>query len=195
MDQEQVLAGKELSRVLMSCRHEAAAVFAAALQPTPKWQPLMAAKHSDWENFLQSEFFAFVDYLARYVERDDNTFRQLFIGEKIKALYDPALDDAQRRAQAREVGAAERAGLARLFKDRLSTAALALLDAELAAVEEVLSRDAPKTQHILLVGDCLFLDIVPFIVGDLLEAGIAILPDYATSKNPLELRQIGRAHV
>jgi len=188
MPREHDPAAKELSHALLSHRREAAEVFAAALQPTPKWRPMMEAKRPQWDDFLRSEFFAFVDYLAQYFARDDATFRQLFIGEKIKSLYDPALNDEQRRTQARDVGAAERAGLETLLRPRLSAAAWALFDGHLSAIEDLLADEAPKTQRVLLIGDCLFLDIVPFIVGDLLEAGITFLPDYATSKNPLELR-------
>src|SRR5207253_7532262 len=75
-----------------------------------------------------------------------------------------------------------------LLSGRLSSSAQALLDAHLSGIERLLGSRAPKTQRLLLVGDCIFLDIVPFIVGPLLEAGISIVPEYVASKNPLELR-------
>jgi len=188
MTRKQDPAAKELSDSLRSHRREIAEVFAAALQPTAKWAPMMAARGADWASFVQSEFFAFVDYLAEYFRCNDPTFRQLFVGEKIKSLYDASLDDEGRRAQARAVSEREFQGLAEVLRPRVSDGAWALLETELGAIDRLLSADAPRTQRVLLVGDCLFLDIVPFIVSDLLEHGIKFLPDYATSKNPLELR-------
>src|ERR1700730_1319264 len=91
-------AAGELTRALRAHRQPLAEAFAAALEPTSKWKPLMEAKRLDWDGFVQTEFYAFVDYLAEYFARGDCTFRQLFVGEKIKSLYDPALDDAARRA-------------------------------------------------------------------------------------------------
>jgi FkbH-like protein len=45
---------------------------------------------------------------------------------------------------------------------------------------------------ILLVGDCLFLDLCTFLAVPLLERGITLRPVYATSKNPIELRSMLR---
>ncbi|MFL6662154.1 MAG: HAD-IIIC family phosphatase [Rhizobacter sp.] len=179
---------RELSRALHAHRRELAAAFAAALEPTPKWQPIMAARRAEWDAFLQSEFFAFVDYLAEYFARGDRTFRQLFIGEKIKSLYDPTLDDAARREQVQAVAAAERRGLAEVLQRRVPPEAWQRLAGLLGEVTEILLPKNVRTQRVLLIGDCLFLDILPFVVGDLLEAGIELVPDFATSKNPVELR-------
>ena len=182
-------AAHELSRALRASRKALAEAFAAALALMPRWKRLMDGERSRWDEFVETQFFAFADYLAQYFTEGDRTYKQLFIGEKIKALYDAEADDAARQVQVGAVNAAERRGLATVLQPKLSPAAWQLFSSELASVHQLLGAETKKTQRVLLVGDCIFLDIVPFIVGDLLEAGMKVLPDFATSKNPLELRE------
>jgi FkbH-like protein len=178
-----------LAEALRAQRKGVAQAFAEALADTPKWAPLMRNQQSDWDSFLQTHFHALADYLAEYFARGDNTFKYLLVGEEIKNLYDPGLDESAAKAQTLAVGACERRNLDALLRDQLPEAAWQLLASHLADVHRMLAaQTAAKSQHVLLVGDCVFLDIVPFIVGELLDAGIAVVPDYATSKSPLELR-------
>jgi FkbH-like protein len=188
-DRPSGLAAASLAETLRAQRKEIAQAFARALADTPKWAPMMRDHRSDWDAFLQTHFHALADYLTEYFARGDETFKYLLVGEEIKNLYDPGLDASAARAQTLAVGARERSNLEELLRNRLPEAGWTLLSAHLADVHRMLSaQSAAKTQHVLLVGDCVFLDIVPFVVGELLDAGIAIVPDYATSKNPLELR-------
>jgi len=181
-------ASHELCRVLRHNREALAEVFSSALAAMPRWKLLMDRERSRWDAFLQTHFFAFVDYLVEYFRSGDATYKQLFIGEKIKALYDADADDATRQAQTESINRAERQGLEATLRSRLSPDAWQLLSSEIDDIHRLLGSEAKKTQNILLIGDCIFLDIVPVIIGDLLESGIRVVPDYATSKNPLELR-------
>ena len=49
---------------------------------------------------MKSEFYVFIEYLIRYFSTGDETYRNLYIGEKLKQLYDsdltPEEDDANR---------------------------------------------------------------------------------------------------
>ena len=181
-------ASRELCRILCRDREVLAEVFSSALAAMPRWKLHMDRERSQWNAFLQTHFFAFVDYLVEYFRSGDVTYKQLFVGEKIKALYDADADDATRRAQTEAINRAERQGLEAALQAKLSPNAWHLLSSEIDDIHRLLGGEAKKTQHVLLVGDCIFLDIVPVIVGDLLESGIRLVPDYATSKNPLELR-------
>ena len=179
---------RELCRVLRQERHKLAEELSSALALMPRWQLLIDREQSQRDAFLQDHFFIFVDYLIKYFRTGDYTYMQLFAGEKIKALYDAELDDLARKIQIEAVGRAERQGLAATLQAKLSTEAWNLLSCEIDAIHLLLENEAATTQHVLLVGDCIFLDIIPFIVGDLLTTGIRLVFDYATSKNPLELR-------
>ncbi len=185
-DHEQ--ASRELCRILRHDRQALAEVFSSALASMPRWKLLMDRERSQWGEFLQTHFFVFVDYLIEYFRAGDATYKQLFIGEKIKALYDADADDTTRQAQTEAINRAERQGLKTVLQAKLSPDAWHLLSSEIDVIHRLLGGEAKKTQRVLLVGDCIFLDIIPFIVGDLLESGIRLVPDYATSKNPLELR-------
>jgi FkbH-like protein len=177
-----------LCRVLRHNREALAEVFSSALASIPRWKLLMDSEQSQWGTFLQTHFFAFVDYLVEYFHTGDATYKQIFVGEKIKALYDADADDATRQAQTEAVNRIERQGLEAALQDKLSPDAWHLLSSEINAIHRLLDSEAKHTQRVLLVGDCIYLDIVPFIIGDLLESGIRLVPYYATSKNPLELR-------
>lgn len=186
---ERAHAAQELSRALLASRKAVAEAFAAALALMPRWKLLMDSERPQWDDFVKIQFFAFADYLAQYFIEGDGTYKQLFIGEKIKSLYDAEVDDAAQQVQIEAVNAAERCGLAAVLQPKLSPAAWQLFSSELASVHHLLAAEPKKIQRVLLIGDCIFLDIVPFIVGDLMEAGIKMMPDYATSKNPFELRE------
>lgn len=180
-----------LAAELRARRPEVAQAFADALAPTAKWSALIGPQRTDpaqWREFLETHFFVLADYLAEHFGRGDDTFRHLFVGEQIKNLYDASLDEAAARSQAEDVCADQATRLEELLRPLLSEAAWQPLARFLAHVQQVLVAPAAKTQRVLLVGDCLFLDIVPFVVGELLDAGVALRPDYATSKSPLVLR-------
>lgn len=181
--------GQELSRALLANRKRLAEAFAAALALMPRWKQLMDREQEHWDDFIETQFFAFPDYLAAYFATGDQAYQKLFIGEKLKSLYDAEGDDELRQAQTEAVNAAERSGLEAIFASRLSPGAWQLFAAELAGAHRVLEARSERTQRVLLIGDCLFLDIVPFMVGQLLEAGIKLVVDYAPSKNRHELHQ------
>ncbi|HET8705458.1 MAG TPA: HAD-IIIC family phosphatase, partial [Pseudomonadales bacterium] len=188
MSEQNVNRSSVIAEQLRMKRCETAEVFASALELTPKWKALADNSRDARDNFLETEFFAFVDYLAEYFERGDDTFKQLLIGEKIKAFYDPTISPADRLSQIQAVHTAEYQGFEKLFSGALGAMEWQRLAQALTGIHELLATETSKKQRVLLIGDCLFLDIVPFIVGPLLQAGITLHTDYATSKNPIELR-------
>ena len=178
----------ELARSLRAQRNEVANAFALALDNAARWARLGEAQRSNRGDYLATHFHVFADYLIEYFGRGDATFKHLLVGESIKALYDPGLDDAAARALAAAVASDQRRHLESALRGQLTPHAWASLDALLADIERTLTAETGKTQRVLLVGDCLFLDIIPFVVAKLLDARIRLVPDYATSKIPAELR-------
>lgn len=182
-------AGRELARALLDHRHTVAEVFAEATARASRWEPVVAAQRSQWDEFLKTEFHALADYLARYFGQGDDAYKQLFVGERIKALYDPTLNEEQRLAQVRSVTGAELEGAASKLRPLLSPPAWALLARHLEQTAELLLAQGAKKLRILLVGDCVHLDTVAFLVAPLLATGVSVVVDYATSKNPIQLRE------
>lgn len=177
-----------VARALRVHRHQLANAFADALLTTGKWRLTMDVQRSNWDHFIESEFYVFVDYLAEYFERGDTTFKNLFVGEKLKSLYDPDLSDADRRVMMLTANDLEFNYIESILHPAISAEAWKLFATEMSGIYAQISPLNTIPQRILLVGDCLFLDILPFVVGDLLSAGISVIPDYATAKNPHELR-------
>ena len=141
------------------------------------------------EFVLQAEKRPLVDYLTLRFDTGDPLYEQLYIGEKLKQLHYEPLQGAERRALRARVAAAEQ----RVFADVLGPQ----LDAvERAALRDVLERayaavlaEGERRARVLLVGDCLYLDIVTFAQPALAAEGITLDPTFLTSKNPIQLRR------
>jgi FkbH-like protein len=176
-------ANVELVRLLRTHRDGLANAFAVAFDKVPRWAALAESQAGARDEYLTTHFQVFADYLTEYFARNDETFRSLFIGESVKALYEPALDGPAKKAHALEVLGAQREQLRMLFDGRLPAAASARVEEFLQDVQRTLVADCPRTQRLLLVGDCVFLDILPFIVGELMKVGVSLVPEYVTSKN------------
>jgi FkbH-like protein len=141
------------------------------------------------ELVLRAEKGPLVDYLTLRFETGDPLYEQLYIGEKLKQLHYEPLQGEARRAFRRQVAAEEQ----RVFHD--------VLDARLApdeadALRGVLERvyaavlaEGDRRARVLLVGDCLYLDVVTFAQPALAAEGITLEPTFLTSKNPVQLRR------
>ncbi len=68
-------ASRELCRILHRDRESLAEVFSSALASMPRWKLLMDRERSQWGTFLQTHFFAFVDYLVEYFHSGDATYK------------------------------------------------------------------------------------------------------------------------
>lgn len=178
----------ELAFALRANRGAVANAFAHAFEVTEKWHAQTPGNDAAREDYLETNFHVFVDYLIEFFARSDVTFKDLFVGEMIKSLHDSSLDDTAARIQAISVSALQRENLRVIVKDKVSAAAWSGLDICLREIERTLTADAPRSQRVLLVGDCLYQDIVPFIVAELLDNGIRLVLEYVTSKNPAALR-------
>jgi FkbH-like protein len=168
---------------LRSRMSDFADVVARAFDLMPRWKVSSTQGPLDRAGYLRENFFVFGEYLIGYLEGSDEIFRNLYIGEAVKALYDPDIEEGAWRVQSAAILAAVKAGVEEQFQAALSTDQWAVLSEGLDEIESILIRESPISRRVLLVGDCLFLDIVPFIVASLLEQGIRIVPYYAASKS------------
>ena len=144
------------------------------------------------EFVLQAEKRPLVDYLALRFQTGDALYEQLYVGEKLKQFHLEPLPDDERPAS----GSASPTLEQRAFREPRARGAPA---ADRAALDEVLARmygtvlaEGRRTARVLLVGDCLHLDVVTFAQPALAAEGITLEPTFATSKNPVQLqREIG----
>jgi FkbH-like protein len=189
-----MLADTELAHVVRTKAEAIAEAVAQAMEKMPKWQSEYKKYVGTRSEYLALHFQVFPDYAAAYFERGDVTFRHLFLGELIKALYVSDADPKVANEQTNPVLAALQSLVESVFANSLSPEAWTRFARFLDEIAQTLKATDRKIQRVLLVGDCLFLDIVPFIVADLMDAGIRLVPEYATSKNPALLRDELRTH-
>jgi FkbH-like protein len=133
--------------------------------------------------FAHRETLAFVDYLAALFRSGGNSmYRDLYIGEKLKQCYDPSdtLDDAIIRR--RTITDSDQQVLLNYTRARLDEKSYSAFESELSSIHDILTRRGEKVCRVLLLGDCLYLDLVGFLTVPLLEAGIQLLPTFITTK-------------
>ena len=176
-------------------RRHRAALALELLESLRGWDKFADGLNSSGEErheWVRRELFAFVDYLALYLERRDADFRNLYIGEKLKQCYD-ARDSAEEAAgRRRRVTEADRAAFERVLGAALPPAEMAALLRELDSIHGVVTAEGRQRARVLFVGDCLHLDVVAFLTAPLLEDGLTLEPVFATSKNPVELHKMLR---
>jgi FkbH-like protein len=143
------------------------------------------------EFVLQAEKRPLVDYLTLRFERGDVLYEQLYVGEKLKQLHWSGAPDApdERRGLRRRIVADEKRVLHDVLDPLLDDGERAALTAVLERVYATVLAEGERRARVLLVGDCLHLDIVTFAQPLLAAEGITLDPTFATSKNPVQLRR------
>jgi FkbH-like protein len=140
------------------------------------------------QEFAQRETIALVDYLSAYFETGDSAFRDLYIGEKLKQCYDPndSLDEAITRR--RTITMSDQRAFLDIVGPHLDPSALAVLKNELQSIQALLTHPGDKTCRVLLIGDCLFVDLLGFLAVPLMKIGVQLIPTFVTSK-PISQQQ------
>jgi FkbH-like protein len=181
-----------LADALMRHRHEAALALTRCVADWDKYKKII---EDDVEEFTRREMYALVDYLGLYLRSGDVTYKHLYVGEKLKQLYDArqSPDEAARRKEA--VTEADAGALVATLRGKVLDTDLRLLRSQLDDVGRVVASKAERTLNVLMVGDCLFLDLVAFATGPCLEDGVALNPTFVTSKSAAEQRKALRGLV
>lgn len=178
----------EIAKSLIRNQHAIAEIFANALQNSPRWQYSLEKAKENWNTFLKDEFYSYVYYLSKYFATGDSTYKYLYFGEKLKSLYDASLNQTDRNILTNSIYQAEKVALENLLKPELKDI-FKLLSNELLAINSMLTIEAKHKKRIVFVGDCLFLDVIPFVIGSLVNDDISIQVEYITSKNPIQIRE------
>src|SRR5262245_20703390 len=144
------------------------------------------------EFVLQAEKRPLVDYLALRFRTGDALYEHLYVGEKLKQVHHEPLPDDERRPFRERVATLEQEAIRDVVAAAVSPAARTVLADVLARMYGTIVAEGRHTARVLLVGDCLHLDVVTFAQPALAAEGITLEPTFATSKNPVQLqREIG----
>jgi FkbH-like protein len=164
-----------------------------ALPKTERWAKELASFADDRDGFAERHLTVVIDYLARFLEAGDTVCRDLAAGEILNIISEVWLADASTAVSASEDRSAATAGA---FVDTITDFLAGQLDAplanaaaaELAAIKHTFAAPITRKLEVLLVGDCVFVDILPFLMGPGRADGIAITPTFLTSKNQASIR-------
>jgi FkbH-like protein len=146
------------------------------------------SSESERDELLRSEFNALTGYLVNFFSTNDETWCNLYVGEKRKQLHVQGKQGSAARDLRAKVTARDREAYARLLGGALDSTHLEHFLQVLDRMHRVILGGG-KTVKVLFVGDCLYLDVMSFLVGPALALGLEIEPSFATSKFPPRLRE------
>ncbi|MCX5662490.1 MAG: HAD-IIIC family phosphatase [Planctomycetota bacterium] len=178
---------------LVRHRDDLGLALVESIRDFPKFADDLRACEGDFSEFIQREFHALIDYLALYVRTGDTTWRDLYVGEKVKQAYEPGASPEQALERRRTIADADARAVERVFAGKLTPGQLALLRSAQGDIHRLVTAQGSVPARVLLVGDCLYLDIVAFLTAGAIEDGIAFQPTFLADKNPAELRASIRA--
>jgi FkbH-like protein len=175
-----------VGKAILAQRDEIAVALMNSVADWPKYQPAIAA---DRQTFLKLEIHAFVDYLARYFATGDENFRHLYVGEKLKQAYETGATEAAAQARKELITARDSQGMATVLRGKLAEPELLLFQTVMADIARVVTTVCKDTVKVLMVGDCLHLDVMGFLASASLADGIGIQPTFVTDKTAIQVHR------
>jgi FkbH-like protein len=169
-----------VASALRSCRHELAIALVEPLAAWEKYAKDLIGCTKD--EFAERETLAFVDYLIAYFSSGDPVYRDLYLGEKLKQCYEEKNTIHEAVERRHQVTSADIEIITRYTQPRLEQSESASLVNELLSIQKTLTTPVASNCRILFVGDCLFVDLLGFLVAPLMELGIQIVPSFVTPK-------------
>ena len=186
------LVSRELARricmLLHRDRHALAVRLMEDLAGWKKYDRDNRDQRVDGDAYVKAQFYVFIDYLICYFSTGDETYKYLYVGEKLKQLYDSTLTPEQDDANRIRVTEGDIRILCGHLGRRLGAEAAVVLESLLRQVQEIVKSRGLKELKVLLIGDCVFLDIRGFLAPLALEDGISFWPTFLGNKNPVEQR-------
>ncbi len=125
---------------------------------------------------------------SAYFSTGDDTFRSLYIGEKLGLFQDEPLTTEEIAAIRNRVLASDRAILHGQLQHELGAAAAAELARFLDGVEQILTASGKKQLNVIFLGDCFLHDVRSFVTPLAFEDGITISAKIVPQKNPVDQR-------
>jgi len=140
------------------------------------------------DEFVERELVCLIDYLAESIGKGNEKFRDLYIGERIKMAYVENDTTEMRNKRIAELLESDRQILVSALKGKVSTEAVEGLDAFFKSLTKLFTTEFHGELYVLLVGDCLYLDVMAFLSGQAAKHGIAVRPHFVTSHIMAEVK-------
>jgi FkbH-like protein len=178
--------GKRIASALTTHKDAVACALTASIAHWDKFADEIQQLSSEPGAFEHLQIDVFVDYLAQYFSTADPAYRDLYIGEKLKQLYDARDSREQALARRQSITEADVAAYKKTLSPHLSNTDWTLLEATLTAFHRIVLGAEGEAARVLLIGDCLYLDVVSFLTAPLFEDGVTLEPVFITSKSAAE---------
>ncbi len=182
-------ADRRLSAYLLRNRHALARRLMGAVSGWDKYDREIREHAGQIDEYMKLQFYVFIDYLERYFRTGDDVYKYLYIGEKLKQLYDRSLGPEQDRENRRRVTDADVRALCEPIREELGAVAAESLESLLRDVQGLVLAEGRKHLKVLWIGDCLFLDVRGFLAALALQDGLTFEPTFVGTKNPAEQRE------
>lgn len=182
------LAGK-IRRVIEKKRLYLEKRLLANLRKPAKTQSEIASSRSALPEYIRENISPFLSYLQQFFRTCDETWLLLYAGEKLRLVEDPSLPSREREQEIEDLLERDRRCFIRALRNHAPSEAVLLFEQVLDAVAILTSKRGGRELRLLLVGDCLFTDVVDFLRPKCAGDGVSIVPVRITSKNPIETRE------
>lgn len=142
----------------------------------------------NFDEYAEREVFCLIDYVIMYFNNNDEKYRYLYIGERLKMAYDPQSSVQQRTDRLLEFIKRDKG----VFTKELPTKERDILSSLSTFFEEIIEQfNAPmeKELRVLFIGDCLHQDVIGTLSVLMLQTGSAIRPYKIGTKNINQLRK------
>ena len=166
------LIADELKTALAENRQNLARALVESAKLAPRFDDLITREGSV-EDFADRELVCLIDYISGWVAGGDEAFRALYVGERAKMAYLAGDAAAMRNKRIQALIKKDSEILLRDLSG-LSVDALEKLKGSLDDVARSFDVAFSKELKILLVGDCVHLDILAFLTGLAADAGIGL---------------------
>ena len=177
-----------IAATLRRNRHALAVQLMENVAGWEKYARRISEHQTDLDSYIKLEFYVFIDYLQLYLSTGDTTYKNLYISEKLKQLHDPSLTFEQDDDTRHWVTEGDIKVLCGHVRVEMGPEEAAMLEVLLREIQKVVTAHGRKELSILLIGDCVYLDVRGFLAPLSLEDGITFRPTFITSKNPIEQR-------
>lgn len=145
------------------------------------------------DEFADREVGCLIDYLAEYLGNEKEDFRHLYVGERVKITYVAGDSVEARNRRVATLLDSDRRALLASLRDYLPEDALKSMDSFFDVSIGLFDRASFRELRVLLIGDCLYLDVMAFLTGLAANDGITLLPHYITFRDMLKVRDEVRA--
>src|SRR5262249_15774203 len=162
----------------------------AIFRGTPLTRADIEGRRDALADFVRDSISPLITYLVRYFRTADQIWLFLYAGEMVGLGEDLQGAAAERAKEIEDVVQRERRLFTRFLQRRVQQEGLTYYQRVHDAIQSLMQREAGKDLRVLLVGDCLFTEVVNFLRPKCADDGVSLVPVRITSKNPIETRQL-----